>query len=44
MKKLISISRLKSKKKYYVRIRTYTAKQGKTYYSEWSAKKAVKVK
>lgn len=39
---------LKSKKKYYVRIRTYkTAKEAgknKTRYSAWSAKKSVKVK
>lgn len=43
-----TIKSLKSKKKYYVRIRTYkTAKiNGKTItkYSSWSAKKAVKVK
>lgn len=43
-----TIKSLKSKKKYYVRIRTYkTAKvNGKTVtkYSSWSAKKAVKVK
>lgn len=43
-----TIKSLKSKKKYYVRIRTYkTAKvNGKTTtkYSSWSAKKTIKVK
>jgi len=28
---------------YYVRIRTYKTVNGKTYYSAWSSKKAVKV-
>lgn len=35
------ISRLKSKKKYYVQIRTYKIVNGKKYYSEWSGKKSV---
>ena len=39
-----SITGLKKGKKYYVRIRTYRTVSGKTYYSTWSAKKAVTVK
>ena len=38
------ISKLKSKKKYYVKVRCYTNKYGKTYYSSWSTKKAVTTK
>ena len=38
------IKKLKSKKKYYVRIRTYLKIGKTTYYSPWSKKKAVKVK
>ena len=38
------VKKLKSKKKYYVQVRTYKKTDGKTYYSGWSAKKAVKVK
>jgi hypothetical protein len=38
------VSSLKAKKKYYVQIRTYVTKNGKTYYSDWSAKKTVKTK
>ena len=38
------ISKLLKKKKYYVQVRTYTVKNGKTFYSKWSAKKAVKTK
>ncbi len=34
-----TISKLKAKKKYYVRIRTYYKKSGKTYTSAWSSKK-----
>jgi len=34
-----TITKLTGKKKYYVRIRTYYKKSGKTYYSAWSAKK-----
>ena len=37
-----TIKNLKSKKTYYVRIRTYKKVDGKTYYSAWSAKKSVK--
>ena len=33
---------LKSKKKYYVQLRTYKTVGSKTYYSSWSAKKSVK--
>ena len=39
-----TISKLKSKKKYYVRIRTYKTVNGKKYYSAWSAKKKVTTK
>ncbi len=38
------ISKLKKKTKYYVQVRTYTVKSGKTYYSKWSTKKAVTTK
>jgi hypothetical protein len=38
------IKRLKSGKKYYVRIRTYRTYKGKTYYSAWSKTKTVKVR
>ena len=38
------IKKLKSKKKYYVRIRTYKTVNGKKYYSDWSKAKSVKVK
>ena len=38
------IKKLKAKKKYYVQIRTYTTIKGKTFYSPWSKKKAVKVR
>lgn len=39
-----TIKNLKSKKKYYVRIRTYKTVDGKKYYSSWSAKKTIKTK
>ncbi len=39
-----TVSKLKAKKKYYVRIRTYKTVNGKNYYSDWSAKKSVKTK
>ena len=39
-----TIKRLKRKKKYYLRIRTYKVISGKTYYSGWSAKWAKKTK
>ena len=38
------IKKLKSKKTYYVRIRTFKTVKGKKYYSAWSKAKAVKVK
>lgn len=38
------IKKLKRKKKYYVRIRTYKTVSGKRYYSTWSKVKAVKTK
>lgn len=38
------LSKLKGGKKYYVRVRTYRTIKGKTYYSLWSAKKAVTTK
>ena len=38
------ITNLKSKKTYYVQVRTYKTVNGKTYYSPWSAKKSVKTK
>lgn len=37
----VTISKLKKGKKYYVRIRAYTKKKGKTKYTAWSAKKSV---
>lgn len=39
-----TIKKLKTSKKYYVRIRTFKIYDGKRYYSNWSAKKAVKTK
>lgn len=39
-----TISKLKSKKTYYVQIRTYKTVNSKPYYSSWSAKKTVKTK
>ena len=39
-----TISKLKAKKKYYVRIRTYKTVGGKNYYSDWSAAKNIKTK
>lgn len=38
------IKNLKSKKKYYVKVRTYKNAQGNTYYSSWSKVKTVKTK
>lgn len=41
----LKIKKLKTKKKYYVRVRTYmTIKEVGTFYSKWSARKAVKTK
>ncbi|WP_026671072.1 fibronectin type III domain-containing protein [Butyrivibrio sp. AE3006] len=39
-----TIKKLKSKTKYYVRIRTFTKKNGEKVYSKWSKTKNVKVK
>ncbi len=38
------IKKLKSNKKYYVRVRTYKVVGSKKYYSKWSKKKAVTIK
>lgn len=38
------ISKMTSKKNYYIRIRSYKTVSGKKYYSEWSTVKKVKVK
>lgn len=37
-----TVKNLKSKKKYYVKIRTYKTVKGKKYYSGWSMRKAVR--
>ncbi len=39
-----TIKKLKGKKKYYVRVRAYIKQNGKTAYSSWSSKKAIKTK
>ena len=39
-----ALEKLKGGKKYYVHIRTYYKKGGKTYYSAWSKAKSVKTK
>ena len=39
-----TIKDLKLKKTYYVRIRAYKVKNGKTYYSAWSKAKKIKIK
>lgn len=39
-----TVKKLKSKKKYYVRVRTYKTVDGKKIYSSWSAKKSIKTK
>lgn len=39
-----TLKKLKSKKKYYLRIRTYITVNGKKYYSNWSKKKSKKTK
>ena len=40
----VEISKLKLKKKYYVRVRSYKKSGGKTYYSEWSSAKSKMIK
>lgn len=37
----VTISKLKKGKKYYVRVRAYTKKNGKTKYTAWSGKKSI---
>ncbi|MDO4854844.1 MAG: hypothetical protein Q4A43_05515 [Coriobacteriia bacterium] len=39
-----TVKKLKKKTKYYVQVRAYKVVNGKTYYSGWSVKKAVKTK
>lgn len=39
-----TVSNLKAKKKYYVRIRAYKTSKGKKVYSSWSATKSIKTK
>ena len=39
-----TMDKLKAKKKYYVRIRTYKTVSGQKYYSAWSKVKAIKTK
>ena len=43
-KKSYVINKLKKKKTYYVRIRTYKKEGSTTYYSAWSNQKKVKIK
>ena len=38
------IKKLKGKRRYYVRIRTYKVLNGKRYYSSWSGRKSIKTK
>ena len=40
----LTVNKLKSKKTYYVRIRTFQTVEGKKYYSKWSKVKKVKIK
>ena len=40
----VTVKKLKAKKKYYVRIRTYKTVNGKKVYSSWSKVKTVKTK
>ena len=39
-----TVKKLKSKKKYYVRVRSYKIVNGKKVYGKWSEVKAVKTK
>ena len=43
-KKTVTVKKLKAKKKYYVRVRTYKTVNGKKVYSAWSKVKSVKIK
>lgn len=38
------VKKLKAKKKYYVRVRTYKTVKGKKVYSAWSKVKSIKTK
>lgn len=38
------VTKLSKKKRYYVQVRTYQKKNGKTYYSKWSNTKAIKTR
>ena len=40
----VSLKRLKSKKNYYIRVRTYKVMENKKYYSKWSNVKKAKTK
>lgn len=40
----LTVNKLKSKKKYYIKIRTYKTVHGKKYYSSWSNNKSVRTK
>ncbi len=40
----LTVKKLKPKKRYYVRIRTYKKVKGKNYYSSWSKAKKVRIK
>lgn len=40
----VTLKKLKSRKTYYVRVRTYKTVSGKKYYSNWSAVKSVRTK
>ena len=39
-----TVSKLSGKKKYYVRVRSYTTVKGTKYYGAWSASKSVTTK
>ena len=43
-KKSVDFLNLKSGKTYYVRVQAYKEVNGKTYYSDWSKVKSVKIK
>lgn len=40
----VTLKKLKVKKTYYIRVRTYKKISGKTYYGKWSSRKSVKIK
>ena len=43
-KKSVTIKKLKSKKTYYVQIRSYKTVNGKTVYGSWSTKNKARIK